>query len=142
VTLAAMLLGTVFTSRDHGVLRGHDIAVSLDGGAENRTSRLLVLATTLHRLILGSRPFWNHAGRPIRYTSIAYPPDHLLRSAPKVLYGWGRRELSPEVYDSQGAGRIALRLDAPFTIDGEMFEPSPEQPVLITAADRVRFVRL
>jgi diacylglycerol kinase (ATP) len=142
VTLATLLLGTVFKSRDHGVLRGHDIAVSLDGGAENRISRLLVLATTLHRLILGSQPFWNHAGQPIRYTSIAYPPDHLLRSAPKVLYGWGRRELSPEVYDSQGAGRIALRLNAPFTIDGEMFEPSPEQPVLITAADRVRFVRL
>jgi diacylglycerol kinase (ATP) len=142
VTLATLLLGTVFKSRDHGVLRGHDIAVALDGGAEHRTSRLLVLATTLHRLILGSQPFWNYDGQPIRYTSIAYPPDHLLRSAPKVLYGWGRRQLSPEVYDSQGAGRITLRLNAPFTIDGEMFEPSPEQPVLITAADCVRFVRL
>jgi hypothetical protein len=142
VTLVGLLLGTVFRTRNYGVLRGHEIAVSLDGGVENRRSRLLVLATTLDRLILRSRPFWNCAGAPIRYTSIAYPPDRLLRSAAKVLYGWRREALSPEVYDSQGAGRIAVRLDAPFTVDGEMFEPLPDQPVLITAADRVRFVRL
>lgn len=142
VTLAGLLLATVFRTRNYGVLRGYEIAVSLDGGVENRRSRLLVLATTLHRLILGSRPFWNYAGEPIRYTSIAYPPDHLLRSAPKVLYGWRREALSPQVYDSQGAGRVAVRLDAPFTVDGEMFEPSPDRPVLITASDRVRFIRL
>jgi hypothetical protein len=59
-----------------------------------------------------------------------------------VLYGWRRRSLSPEGYDSRGAGRIAVRLDAPFTVDGETFEPSPDRPVLITAPERVRFVRL
>jgi hypothetical protein len=91
---------------------------------------------------LGSRPFWNCDGGAIRYTSITYPAAHLLRSAPRVLYGWRRRALRPEVYDSQGAGRIAVRLDRPFTVDGEMFEPSPDRPVVITAADRVRFVRL
>ena len=142
VALAAILLGSVLGRRSTGVLRPHDIGVSLDGGSENRTDRLLVLATTLDRLILGSTPFWNDDGRPIRYTSIAYPPDHLLRAAPKVLYGWRRRTLCPKVYESQGAGRIALRLDAPFTIDGETFHPLPDQPVVITAAEHARFVRL
>jgi hypothetical protein len=142
VTLAGLLLRALFTTRDHGVLRGHDIAVSLDAGAESRTSRLLVLATTLDRLILGSRPFWNYDGAPIRYTSITYPPERLLWSVPKVLYGWRREALDPDVYDSQGAGHIAVRLNAPFTVDGEMFEPSPDRPIVITAADRVRFVRL
>jgi diacylglycerol kinase (ATP) len=142
VTLAGLLLGTIFKVRDHGVLKGHDIAIALDGGAEHRTSRLLVLATTLDRLILGSRPFWNCDGGTIRYTSISYPPEQLLRSAAKILYGGRRRALSPEVYDSRGAGHIAVRLDGPFTVDGEMFEASPDQPVVITAADRVRFVRI
>jgi hypothetical protein len=142
VTLAGLLLDSMFDRRDHAILKGHDIAVSLNGGAESRISRLLVLATTLDRLILGSRPFWNYDGAPIRYTSIAYPPDHLLRAAPKVLYGWPRRSLSPETYDSQGASRIAVRLEEPFTVDGEMFEAQPDRPVLITATDGVRFVRL
>jgi diacylglycerol kinase (ATP) len=142
VTLAGLLLGAGFRRRSYRVLRGHDIAVALDDGAEHRRCRLLVVATTLHRLILRSRPFWNDGGQPIRYTSIGYPPDRLLRSAPKVLYGWRRRSLSAETYDSRGAERIEVRFDAPFTVDGERFEPSPDQPVLITAPDRVRFVKL
>ena len=142
VTLAGVLLGDVLGRRGNGVLRGHDIGVALDGGSECRTARLLVLATTLHRLILGSKPFWNYDGQPIRYTSITYPPEHLLRSAPKVLYGWRREALRPEAYYSQGAWRIAIRLDAPFTVDGETFHPLPDQPVVITAADHARFVRL
>jgi diacylglycerol kinase (ATP) len=142
VTLAALLLGSALGRRSNGILRPHDIGVTLDGGSENRIDRLLVLATTLHRLILRSTPFWNYDAHPIRYTSIAYPPEHLLRAAPKVLYGWGRRALRPEVYDSKGARRIALRLDAPFTVDGETFNPLPNRPVVITAADRARFVRL
>lgn len=142
IALAGVLLGAVVTRNGLGVLKGHDIAVALDDGAESRIERLLVLATTLDRLILGSRPFWNYDGEPIRYTSISYPPVALLRSAPKLLYGWRRQALSPEVYDSQGADRIAVRLDAPFTLDGETFEPAPDRPVVITAPDRVRFVRL
>ena len=141
LTLAGLLLGGVLSRRGNRVLRPHHLGVAIDGGRENRTDRLLVLATTLHRLILGSRPFWNDAGQPIRYTSIAYPPEHLLRSAPKVLYGWRRQALRSEVYHSQGAWRIAVRLDAPFTVDGETFHPVPDQPVVITAPDHARFVR-
>ena len=29
-----------------------------------------------------------------------------------------------------------------FTLDGETFQPLPDQPIVITAAERVRFVRL
>jgi diacylglycerol kinase (ATP) len=142
VTLAAILLGSALGRGGNGVLRPHDIGVALDGDSEARTDRLLVLATTLHRLILGSRPFWNYDAQPIRYTSIAYPPAHLLRAAPKVLYGWRRRTLCPEVYDSKGARRIALRLDAPFTVDGETFHSPPDRPVVITAAEHARFVTM
>jgi hypothetical protein len=141
VALAGLLMGIVL-GRRNGVLRGHAIGVALDGGGEDRTDRLLVLATTLDRLMLWSRPFWNYDDRPLRYTGIAYPPEHLVRSAPKVLYGWRRWTLPPEVYHSQGAWRIAVRIDAPFTVDGEMFQPVPAQPLVITAADRARFVRL
>jgi diacylglycerol kinase (ATP) len=142
ITLAGLLLGSALGRRGNSVLRGHDIALAFDGGSEQRADRLLVLATTLHRLILGSRPFWNHDGQPIRFTSIAYPPARLLRSAPKVLYGWRRHALRSEVYHSQGAWRIAMRLDDPFTVDGETFHPLPDQPVVITAPDHAQFVRL
>ena len=135
VALAGLLLGAVLRRSANRVLRSHAIGVALDGAREDRADRLLVLATTLDRLMLWSRPFWNYDGQPIRYTGIAYPPEHLVRSAPKVLYGWRRQTLPPEVYHSQGAWRIAVRVDAPFTVDGEMFHPLAEQPVVITASD-------
>jgi hypothetical protein len=142
LALASLLLGAVVHRRANGVMRSHAIGVALNGGREEQADRLLVLATTLDRLMLGSRPFWSYDGLPIRYTSIAYPPERLVRSAPKVLYGWQRHTLRPEIYHSQGAWRIAVRIGTPFTIDGEMFLPSPDRPVVITAADHARFVRL
>jgi hypothetical protein len=32
-------------------------------------------------------------------------------------------------------------MECPFTIDGQMFEPDGDKPVVVTAADEVDFVR-
>ena len=141
LTLGGLLLRGLFGGSS-GAFRGHDIAVTLDDSPTIRAQRLLVLATTLERLILGSRPFWAENSGSIRFTSIAHPPVHLIRSAPKVLYGWRRATLPREAYVSRSAERIALRLDSPFTLDGELFEPDPEQPLVLTARDSIGFVRL
>jgi diacylglycerol kinase (ATP) len=141
LTLGGLLLSSLL-SRSDGALRAHDIAVAVDAQPAVQARRLLVLATTLERLILRSRPFWNQGKGTIRFTSITHPPFHLIRSAPKVLYGWRRATLSEDHYFSCGAERIALRLDGAFTLDGEFFEPVPDQPVLLTAKDELSFVRL
>ncbi len=111
-----------------------------DREQESEAARLLLLATTLDRLVMRSRPFWNIGGRPIRYTSIACPPPKLLRHAPRVLYG-GRRPLPPE-YESCGVDRLDIRPVSRFTVDGEIYRPAPDFPVTVTAEERLRFVRL
>ena len=142
VALGGLLLGAAAAAAGNGVLRGHDIGVAIDGGRENRADRLLVLATTLDRLMLWSRPFWNYGDRPIRYTSIAYPPAHLVRSAPKVLYGWRRATLPPEGYLSQGAGAIAVRVDGAVHPGWRDVRAVAGPPVMMTAPTASRFVRL
>ena len=107
LTLGGLLLRGC-SAAGNGLIRGHDIAVALDDEPMIRAQRLLVLATTLDRLILRSRPFWSQGSGSIRFTSIAHPPAHLIRSAPKVLYGWRRTTLPPEAYLSRDAERIAL----------------------------------
>jgi len=141
LTLGGLLLSSLL-GRFDGALRAHEVAVAIDAQPAVQAKRLLILATTLERLILGSRPFWNQSDGTIRFTSIAHPPLHLIRSAPKVLYGWRRATLSEDHYASCGAERIALRLDGAFTLDGEFFEPMPDQPILLTARDELSFVRL
>jgi hypothetical protein len=141
LTLGGMLLSGLLGA-GNGLNRGHDIAVAIDDEPMVRRQRLLVLATTLDRLNLRSRPFWAEGDGSIRFTSIAHPPARLIRSILKVLYGWRRATLPPDTYLSQDAERIVLRLDSPFTMDGELFEPSTEQPLLMTARDSISFVRL
>lgn len=140
LTLAGMLLSSLLGA-SNGLNRGHDIAVAIDDEPMVRRQRLLVLATTLDRLNLRARPFWTQGDGSIRFTSIAHPPARLVRSTLKVLYGWRRSTLPPDSYLSRDAERIALRLDSPFTLDGELFEPS-ERPLVMTARDSVSFVRL
>ena len=97
--------------------------------------RLLVLATTLDRLVLGSRPFWRTDGRPVRFTSIAYDARAVLRHARARCSTAARIGSCRKVFDSFGAERVELTLDSPFTIDGEFFEPEPGRPLVVTAAD-------
>ena len=141
LTLGGMLLSGLLGVSNR-LNRGHDIAVAIDGEPMIRRQRLLVLATTLDRLNLRARPFWSQGDGTIRFTSIAHPPARLIRSTLKVLYGWRQATLPPDTYLSQGAERIALRLDSPFTLDGELFEPSAIEPLVMTARDSATFVRL
>ncbi len=141
LTLAGLLLSSLL-GRPGKVLHGHQIGVAIDDQPAVRAQVLLVLATTLDRLILGSRPFWNQGAAGIRFTSIAHPPPQLVRSAAKVLYGWRRATLPAGGYVSRGAERIALELDGAFTLDGELFSPVPGQPLLLSAQDSLAFVRL
>ncbi len=141
-TLLKLLAGWAVGKRPPGMLEGVPVEADIDG--EVRLQReLLLLATTLDRLVLRARPFWNPRGRALRYTSIAYPPSHLLRSSWRVLYGGdSRASLPADCYFSRNADRVALHLDAPFTIDGEDFAASAGEPLVLTAPDVVRFVRL
>jgi diacylglycerol kinase (ATP) len=139
--LAGLLLRLLLGRLPDGVLQGHELSVALDDRPAVRSRHFLVLATTLERLVLGSRPFWNEGDRPIRYSSIAHPPAGLVRRAKQVLYGPDRSRL-PDSYFSRGVSRIELVLKSRFTIDGEMFEPAADRPLVLTAADRIRLVRL
>lgn len=120
---------------------GEPIGVAADGEAGTRQPTTLALATTLDRLVLGSRPFWGVGDRPIRLTTVADPAPGLMRHALRLLRGEGKG-LPPEAYRSRGAHRVELTLERPFTIDGEFFTPLPGQPVVITAGETVPFVRL
>ncbi|MGH6943917.1 MAG: diacylglycerol kinase family protein [Geminicoccaceae bacterium] len=140
--LLVLLLRWLLGRLPEGVLQGRELEVIFDDGPAQRSKHLLVLATTLERLVLGSRPFWNVGDQPIRYTSIAHPPDRLVRSAWKVLYGPDRSGLPAEIYTSRGVNRVEFALDTPFTVDGELFEPTPGRPVVVTAAERAAFLRL
>ena len=147
VTLAG-LLGSWLLRRggdgqaEDSLFYGDRIALTVDDRETEITESLVILATTLDRLILGSRPFWGGAGGHLRFTAIAYPPERMLRYAWRLLYGGEDRELPARSYTSYSARRVALGMDCPFTLDGEILAPTPGREIILTAADEARFVRL
>ncbi len=141
LTLAGLLAGWLLRGAKGGAISGHRIGVSVDGGPLETDDRLLVLATTLDRLVLRSRPYWGEEDGPLRYTALSYPPRHILRHVLGVLYGGPRRRLPPAGYVSRNAWRVSLELDGPFTLDGQLFQPPTDAPLVLTAPDAVDFVR-
>lgn len=143
VTLARALFSWLISRGENAFIHGDAMTVAVDDGPATPATFLVALATTLDRLVLNSRPFW-HEGEetaPIRFTTIAYPPRHLLRHAWRILYGRGDRRLPDPPFHSQRARTISLRMRCPFTIDGEIFETDPDKPVTVSVGERARFFK-
>jgi len=144
---AALMIGRVLigkpasASNDGAIFRGDGIALTSDGTAEPETQYLLLLVTTLERMILRSRPFWGDGDGHLRFTAVRHPPRRLLRAILPLLYGGKGRRLPNDDYVSRRASRIEIRMDCPFTLDGQMFDPDPDRPVVLTDEYQASFVR-
>jgi len=142
LTLAGLLIRrSIRGNRDDTVFRGDNITLQFNDGKAIPIHNLLVLISTLKRLALGTRPFWGEGNGGLQVTSIAYPPTRFWRSLFPLLYGKERRNLDSEIYLSQRTNHLAITMNGPFTLDGEMFQPSPDIPVRLEAAGPVRFIR-
>lgn len=113
-------------------IRG-DVAVEAEG------DQLLLLVTTLDKLVLGSRPFWGHGAEALRATTIAYPPPNLFRHLLPVMYGSGNGTPPPGCV-SFGAKAIEARFDGAFIIDGEFFEAPEHEPLRIETGIELEYL--
>ncbi len=127
--------------RKDGVFRGDRIAMEFDGGERVEGDYMALMATTLDRLVLGSRPYWGDGSGGLKVTSIAHPPRALARYTYRLMYG-GERRVLPDDYQSRSANRLSLSMSCPFTLDGELFEASVDQPVVLSSGGTLEFVRL
>lgn len=115
------------------------VRVSEDGGPAEEGSFLLLMASTLHRLLLGARPYWGTGTAPMHVTSIRAQPRALWRSLPRVLRG-EPRGLDERDYRSRNLGMLTLECRGDFVLDGEIHPTGPEgSAVHIVAGDPICF---
>ena len=141
----ALTAGLIFRAAlgDHGgVLTPDKVDLLVDGKPAPHAEYTLLIASTLDRLFAGMNPFWGTGPGGIRITGMASGAHHLALAAPGGLRGRPAAWVGPETgYMSQNAARVDLHMDCGYTIDGELFDPQPDQIVSLTAHDRVRFAR-
>jgi diacylglycerol kinase (ATP) len=118
--------------------RPYPISVSSEGSEIAGGNQLLLLSTTLEKLVLGTRPFWGGGG-PIRSTIIPYPVPNIIRWLLPVMYGGETRKAPPGARSFAGSS-LMVGTSAPFVIDGEFFEPPDGEPLKIETGPTFTYV--
>jgi diacylglycerol kinase (ATP) len=135
-TLAKAVAKTILTKPDandvHRFDRPHKIELAINGNAVCNGPQLLMLATTLNKLILNSKPFWGGATAPLRTTVIPYPVPNPLRWALPALFGSENRKAPPGA-TSTACTKCDVSSDTEFVIDGEFYDTPENEPLRIDA---------
>jgi hypothetical protein len=142
-TLATAVAKSVFSPANPDDLtridRPYEIALLREGETELAGRHLLLLATTLDKLILGTRPFWGGKSGPIRVSTIPYPVPSVTRWLLPLMYGGEDRAVPPGARSLSGAAfEIATRI--PFVIDGEFFDPPDDAPLRLETGIEFTYV--
>lgn len=91
--------------------------------ADWQSDWLLVLASTLDRLLVGCRPYWGEEPAPVHVTAVRHRPRHLLRVLPALLCGRGARVArEQDGYLSRNLEALSLSGPDDFLLDGELFQ--------------------
>lgn len=115
--------------------------ILVDGEPLPEEQWCVLMITTLDRMALGIRPFWDKTPKPIRLTAVAHDHRKLLRSAFGGLRGRPGRHLTPaNGFYSVNAHEVDLRLDGGVTLDGEVVQAQLDR-IRLSIAGSLTFLR-
>lgn len=133
-TLAGAVARTVFSKPDPSDTARFDrpfpIRVVADGQTICDGTQLLMLATTLEKLILGARPFWGGKAGGMRISVFPYPVPSVWRWLLPLMYGAESRSVPPGAV-SRAAKVLEVQSGTSYVIDGEFFEGPAVGPLRI-----------
>lgn len=134
--LPRLLTGRV---RHDPILHPDHVRYALDDGDWRDGEAVVLLATSLKRLVLGMRPA--PPGKRMGVTALMWPYRDLARRLPGFMRGRGNGALGDDLGRTT-TGRLRLDLADDYTVDGELFAPPADGPITLTAAAEARFLVL
>ena len=119
--------------------RAYVIGFSIGNDPFPPAPRLFLMASTLDRLLLGTRPFWGGKRAPIRVSVVAYPIPSIVRWMLPMMYG-GENRKAPKGAGSWSTDRLTVSTREEFVIDGEFFDPPLNEPLQIETGPTFTFI--
>lgn len=142
-TLASAVARSLFSRPDpHDgtrIDRPYQIGLAHQGMTGVDGEHLLLLATTLDKLILGTRPFWGGKTGPVRVSTVPYPVPSIARWLLPLMYGGENRSV-PAGARSFSGNLFEISTSTPFVIDGEFFEGPDEGPLRLETGPEFTYV--
>jgi diacylglycerol kinase (ATP) len=142
-TLASVLSKSLFLAPNpvdpNRFDRPYPITVKANGQTLCDGKQLLMLATTLDKLILGAKPFWGGATAPLRVTTMPYPVPSIPRWIGPTLYGNETRK-GPPGAASTAARSCEVTCPTSFVIDGEFYDPPTDEPLRLECGPRFDYI--
>jgi diacylglycerol kinase (ATP) len=135
-TLASALGKTMFFAANpndpNRFDRPYAITLTTDGTLQCEGPQLMMLATTLNKLILGAKPFWGGATAPLRTMTMPYPVPNVPRWILPVMFGSENRN-SPKGSTSVACHTCSVTSPTSFVIDGEFYDAPDGGPLRLEA---------
>jgi diacylglycerol kinase family enzyme len=140
--VTAALAAKVLVRPTDGILTPDKVQVMLDGKETYGGEYYLLIASTLGKLFAGMNPYWGNGPGGVRFTSMTSQAQHFARNLTGIVRGKPGAGVTRENgYLSENAEQVELRMDCGFTVDGEIFEPVPDEVVTLSADRRITFIR-
>lgn len=134
---------SLFTTSDAKKNIQSEVCLEIENSQHYKGACLILLASTLNRLLLGSRPYWGEESRRIHFSFISRSPTGLWRKVLPILSGRARKLREEDGYISHNADLIFLKSDMDFIIDGEIYEAAENGgSITISANEQISVVNI
>jgi diacylglycerol kinase (ATP) len=117
----------------------YPISLAIDGKPQVNGQQLMMLATTLDKLILSTRPFWGGATAPLRTTTLPYPVPSIPRWIVPVMFG-GENRTPPPGSTSTACDACDVSSPTSFVIDGEFYDPPTDAPLRLETGPKLDYI--
>ena len=132
------LLLSLLRNQPHPLLPAMPAHLSVEDRAW-KNDWLLVLASTLDRLLVGCRPYWGTEQAPVHFTAIVHRPRRLVRVLPSLLRGRGATVAHErDGYISRNLHALSMHETRDFLLDGELFQA--QESIRLSATAPLRFL--
>ncbi len=133
-TLASAAARTMFTKADprDETRLDRPFLIQVTSGGQQFCSgpHLMMLSTTLERIVLGIKPFWGGQSGPIRTSIFPYPVPSVTRWLLPMMYGGENRRVPRGALSFSGAD-LEILSSTSFVLDGEFFVSAPGEQLKV-----------
>lgn len=128
-------------SRAKGLMVSDPMSITVPGSARINGRYSVVLATTLDRLLFGLRPYGREGTGGLKFSALEAGPGTLARSFFGLLTGrFGKSSIKG--LHVRTSNEIRVEGSDPVTLDGEIYQPVANTPIVLRGDRSLAFVSL